>query len=160
MSRKLPATIHSVDRERHEVRVEIPGITDGGDAYPIAEIEYPLGDRSADTEIRVKEGDLVWVEFINGDDRYPLVTGSRQKRRNNMVGTRHFEHDNIQTIADEDQYHEAGENYGVVAKQFGVDAAKLAEITAGETIRFKVGSSVIELTESAVTINGTMIYLN
>ena len=62
MISRLPATVTSVDRARREVRIEIPGITDGADEMPIADIEYPIGDRSAQTEIRILPGDTVTVE--------------------------------------------------------------------------------------------------
>lgn len=97
---RWPAIVREVDRPRREIRVEIPGVTDGAQVLPLAEIEYPIGDRSARTEIRMSPGDEVWVEFIAGDPRYPLITGYRAKHTGNSVGTRRWQHDNIEMLAD------------------------------------------------------------
>ena len=112
---RWPAIVRSVDRARREVRVEIPGKTDGAEEWPIAEIEYPIGDKGSHTEIRIIEGDLVWVTFIGNDPRYPIITGSRLPHTGNEVGTRRWHHDNIETDADEAQTHTAGTVYTVSA---------------------------------------------
>ena len=57
---------------RRICRLEIPGLTDGADTLPEAEIEYPVGD-------------TVWVAFIGGDPRYPIITGSRNPQAGNSV---------------------------------------------------------------------------
>lgn len=97
---RFPATVAAVDRERREIRVEIPGITDGAELLPLAEIEYPIGDRTEATEIRILEGDRVWVAFQGGDPRFPIITGFRAKHTDNEVGTRRWFHDNFETICD------------------------------------------------------------
>lgn len=114
MSSRFPAIVKSVDRPRREVRVEIPGITDGADTMPLAEIEYPIGDRSEQTEIRILEGDRVWVSFIGGDPRYPIITGFRAKNTGNEVGTRRWVHDNFESIADALYRVQAGESITLV----------------------------------------------
>jgi hypothetical protein len=85
-------------------RVEIPGITDGGDVFPIAEIEYPIGDKAASlthpTEIEIVAGDAVWVAFIGGDQRFPIITGYRNPKTGNDVDWRRFHHANIEMTAD------------------------------------------------------------
>ncbi|MDQ7982229.1 hypothetical protein QYH69_33950 [Paraburkholderia sp. SARCC-3016] len=84
--------------------VEIPGITDGAVQLPLAEIEYPIGDKSANsahnTEIEILAGDTVWLAFENGDPRYPIITGYRNPRSGNPSGTRRWHHANIEMVAD------------------------------------------------------------
>lgn len=115
---RYPAVVKSVDRARREVRVDIPGYTDGSDVFPIAEIEYPIGDRSEQTELRILAEDRVWVAFINGDPRYPIITGFRAKHVGNEPDTRRWVHDNIEFVADH---------------EFRVIAADKATITVGDT---------------------------
>jgi hypothetical protein len=100
-SNKHPGFIRIVDRERREVRVEIPPFTDGASELPIAEIEYPIGDDSQNTEIRLVVGRGVWIEFIAGDPRRPLITGYRNPNTGNVIGTRCWNHDNFEINADE-----------------------------------------------------------
>lgn len=100
-SNKYPGFIRGVDRDRREVRVEIPPFTDGASELPIAEIEYPIGDDSRDTEIRLVDGREVWIEFIAGDPRRPLITGFRNPNKGNVVGMRRWNHDNFEINADE-----------------------------------------------------------
>lgn len=132
MSNRWPAVVTSVDRERREVRVEIPGITDGADEMPIADIEYPIGDRSAQTEIRILPGDNVWVAFHGGDPRYPIITGFRVKQAGNEVGTRRWVHDNFELTAD-------GEY----------------KLTAGNKVTIIVGNTTLVLEQSKATLTSS-----
>lgn len=182
---RTPGIVESVDRERREVRVRIPGLTDGAEVQPLAEIEYPIGDKSEHTEIRILPGDRVWLEFINDDPRYPIITGFRPRHVENEVGTRRWHHDSIETDADEHQAHTAGTDYSVtagenIAQDAGTNITQTAGSningTAGEQIRLNVGASSITINESAITLssggntividsggiwlNGTMIGLN
>lgn len=103
MGGRYPAVIKSYDDEKRECRVSIEGITDGADVFPLAEIEYPIGDKSRDrypTEIEIFEGDLVWVSFIRGDPRYPIITGWRNPSVDNSVGTRRWHHENVEVLAE------------------------------------------------------------
>lgn len=150
---RYPAVVKSVDRPRREVRVDIPGFTDGGDQFPIAEIEYPIGDRSEQTELRILEGDRIWVAFINGDPRYPIITGFRAKHVGNEPDTRRWVHDNFESIADLLYRVQAGEKFEVE-----VGASKI-EATDG-TIKLTAGSAVIEMSNAGITLNGTRIDLN
>lgn len=101
---RYPATVKTYDKVSRTCRVEIPGITDGGDVLPNAELEYALGDKSRiganATEIEMLPGDTVWVAFIGGDARYPLVTGYRNPSAGNSVDWRRFHHANIELTAD------------------------------------------------------------
>lgn len=91
---KFPAVIKSYDASSRECVIQTP-VGDEVDA----EIEYPIGDDSANTEIRILVGDKVWCEFIQGDTRRALITGYRNPRKGNSSGTRRFYHDNIELIA-------------------------------------------------------------
>jgi hypothetical protein len=103
---KYPAIVKSYDKVTRTCRVEVPGITDGGDVLPLAEILYPVGDkwRTATgihpTEIEMLAGDTVWVEFIGGDSRFPLIVGSRNPQINNSIDWRRWHHANIEITAD------------------------------------------------------------
>lgn len=97
---RWPAVVVSYDADARQCVVSLEGITDGGDGL-IAEIEQAIGDRSKDTEIRILAGDPVWVDFLAGDPRYPIITGFRARNAQNMVGTRHWEHENFTLVADE-----------------------------------------------------------
>ncbi len=71
---------------------------------PEAEIEYPIGDKSRagtnTTEIEITPGDTVWVAFIGGDPRYPIITGYRNPQSGNSADWRRWHHANIELIAD------------------------------------------------------------
>lgn len=126
-SNKHPGFIRSVDRDRREVRVEIPPFTDGAAEWPIAEIEYPIGDDSRNTEIRLVKDCPVYVEFLAGDPRRPLITGYRNPNTGNEVGTRRWAHDN-----------------------FEINADKVFTVNAGEKIALVVGSTSITLTPELI----------
>lgn len=101
-----PAVIKSYDPATRLCRVHIPAITGGGDAFPVAEIMYPIGDKSqtrngvVTTEIEVLVDDPVWVMFIQNNPAYPVIIGYRNPRAGNDVDTRRYHHANIQLIAD------------------------------------------------------------
>jgi hypothetical protein len=101
---RYPATVKSYDQVSRTCRVDIPGITQGGDVYPVAEIEYPIGDKSRTgahaTEIEMLAGDTVWVAFIGGDPRYPIITGYRNPQAGNSADWRRVHHANIELTAD------------------------------------------------------------
>jgi hypothetical protein len=129
---KWPAVVRKYRATERLVEVEIPGITDGHEDPLLAEIEYPIGDKSAvdpKTEIEILEGDKVWIEFIQGDPRYPLITGYRNPASGNDAGTRRWRH-------------------------------KAVEILAEETITLKVGDSTITLTGGSIKVESGRIDLN
>ncbi len=103
MPGRYPAIVRSYDQQRRTCRIEIPGLTDGGDAFPEAEIEYPIGDKSRDgentTEIEILPGDTVWIAFIGGDERYPIITGYRNPQAGNSIDLRRIHHENMELIA-------------------------------------------------------------
>lgn len=105
---KYPAFVESYDKTTRQVRVSIPGITDGKDVFPLAEIAYPVGDKSRivegqhPTEIEILPGDHIWVEFIGGDERFPLITHYRNPNApsSNSIDWRRTHHANIELTAD------------------------------------------------------------
>lgn len=119
--------VESVDRERREVRVSIPPYTDGAAEYPLAELCYPLGDDSPNTEIRIVVKAPVWIAFRGGDECFPIIMGHRPVNTGNVVGTRRWNHDNIELNAD-----------------------KVFTINAGERIALVVGGTSIVLTGALI----------
>lgn len=151
-SNKHPGFIRLVDRDRREVRVEIPPFTDGASQLPIAEIEYPLGDDSRNTEIRLVEGRGVWIEFIAGDPRRPLITGFRNPNSGNVVGVRRWNHDNFEINADEEFTINAGAKIALIVggTSLVLTPESIAEIAAALSVKAAVAI------EGAVTIKGAV----
>jgi len=133
MPGRYPAIVRSYDQARRTCRIEIPGLTDGGDVLPEAEIEYAIGDKSRvgqfETEIEILPGDTVWIAFIGGDPRYPIITGYRNPQAGNSTDWRRWHHPNIEMLAD-------------------------------SILRLAVGSSEIVMTPDDITIRAKFIYLN
>ena len=104
MPGRYPAIVKSYNQARRTCRIEIPGLTDGGDVLPEAEIEYSIGDKSRaganETEIEITPGDTVWVAFIGGDPRYPIITGYRNPQAGNSADWRRWHHANMELLAD------------------------------------------------------------
>lgn len=103
-SGRWPAIVREYDAERRLCRVEIPGITDGAETLPNAEIEYSIGDKPRGkwaSEIEILPGDAVWIDFIGGDPRYPIITGYRNPRAGNDKGTRRWHHAKIEILGDD-----------------------------------------------------------
>lgn len=149
-SNKHPGFIRQVDRDRREVRVEIPPFTDGASELPIAEIEYPIGDDSRDTEIRLVEGREVWIEFIAGDPRRPLITGFRNPNKGNVVGMRRWNHDNFEINADQVFTVNAGAKIALVVggASITITPESIAQIAAALSIK------AVTTIEGAVTQTG------
>jgi len=104
MPGRYPAIVRSYNQSRRTCRIEILGLTDGGDVLPEAEIEYSIGDKSCSgqfaTEIEILPGDTVWIAFIGGDPRYPIITGYRNPQTSNSVDWRVWHHKNMKAFAD------------------------------------------------------------
>ena len=118
---RYPAIIKKYDADKRECRVHIDGITDGAEVFPLAEIEYPIGDKSREgkweTEIEIIEGDTVWVSFIGGDPRYPIITGWRNPQIKNSTKWRRWHHENIELVADKVVSILADEDFRLKAKK-------------------------------------------
>ncbi len=142
MPGRYPAIVKTYNQARRTCRVEIPGLTDGGDVLPEAEIEYPIGDKSRagqyETEIEILAGDTVWVSFIGGDPRYPIITGYRNPQAGNSVDWRRWHHKNIEHIADQLMIELAG---GDIRNKTGathqIEAAENVLIRAGQSIKME-----------------------
>lgn len=102
-----PAVVKSCNHAKRLYTVDIPMLTQGG-GFPEAEIKYPIGDKSKHTEIEVLPGDLVWVEFIGGDARYPLITGYRCPRSGNASNWRRWHHANVEIAGDQEIHIKVG----------------------------------------------------
>jgi hypothetical protein len=144
---RYPAVVKSYGASTRTCRVEIPGITDGADEFPEAEIEYPVGDRSKDgdysTEIEILSGDTVWVAFEAGDPRYPIITGFRNPRAGNSIETRRFHHANMELL---------------VETALRLLSQGLIRIEANGDITIKASTlkieAAVEITGSSLTHNG------
>lgn len=141
---RWPATVALYQRDPRRCEVSIPGISDGGTL--LAEIEQNLGDRSPETEIRIKTGDPVWVDFISGDPRYPIITGFRARNVENMIGTRHWEHENFTMVADETVLITAGQ-------RVRIEAGALIELVVGGSL-LKIDAGSIAQVAKALSIKG------
>lgn len=97
---RYPAIVKTYSEATRTCEVEIPGITSGGDSLMVAEINYPIGDRSAITGIEILPNDTVWIEFIGGMARYPIITGYRNPESGNSLDWRKTHHKNIEFSAD------------------------------------------------------------
>jgi hypothetical protein len=151
-SNKYPGFIRAVDRDRREVRVEIPPFTDGASELPIAEIEYPIGDDSRDTEIRLVVGREVYIEFLAGDPRRPLITGFRNPNTGNVVGTRRWNHDNFELNADSVFTINAGEaiNLIVGGTSIKLTGAEIASIAAAHKVQGPVTQTGGDITSDGI----------
>ena len=151
-SDRYPAFIRSVDRAAREVRVEVPPFTDGADVLPLAEIEYPIGDDSKNTEIRLVVGLPIWVAFVAGEPRYPIITGYRNPNVDNEVGWRRWNHDNIEWNADEVVNINAGTVANINAETINLNASK--------AINLVVGGASIKITPEQIAVIAAVIKLN
>ncbi len=166
MPGRYPAVVVSYDWQKRTCRIEIPGLTDGGDVMPEAEIEYPIGDKSRlgnyTTEIEIWPGDTVWVAFIGGDPRYPVITGYRNPRAGNSVDWRRWHHKNIELLADELINIIAGIDVLVQAGQdITIRAGRDITIEAGRDIRINAGRSLYATSgEDSVFTSGRNTSIN
>ena len=97
---KYPAVVMSYDANTRLAKIKLEPLDDGADTQLDAELLYPLGDKS-NTAIEVLAGDFVWVEFEQGDPRYPIIVGYRNKRTGNDDTTRRYHHHgNFEILAD------------------------------------------------------------
>lgn len=148
------AWVREVDRKAREVRVEVPPHTDGASEWPIAEINYPIGDDSTNTEIRIPIGQPVWVAFHNGDARYPVIMGSRNPRTGNVVGMRRFNHDNFELNADQVFTINAGTEIAlnVGGTQVKLTGDMLASIAGAHTIKGPVTQTGGDITSDKISV--------
>lgn len=156
---KWPGIVREYVRDRREIRVEIPGITDGAEELPLAQIEYAIGDKSRHTEVRILEGDEVWLEFQCGDPRYPIITGWRCPNVGNVTMYRRWHHENIESDADQTQKHTSGTTYTIEAgTNIREDAKNNINVKAGNTIVIEAGTSItLKVGGASIVINSSSI---
>jgi hypothetical protein len=102
MPNYTPGFVESYDPATRLCRVRFPPWTDGAEVMPQAMLSYPLGDKSEHTEIRLLAGDRVWLDFVDGNPRHPIITGYRPKETDNAIDWRRWHHKNIELQADTD----------------------------------------------------------
>lgn len=158
----IPATITSYDAATRSCRVSIPGVTDGAEVMPLAMMLYGIGEKSAHTDVRILAGDLVWVAFVNGDDRYPVIIGYRTKESSNAIDVRRLHHKNIELTADTDMILEATDNQVTIkagtkvrieAPEVEVVATTKASVTA--PVVTVDASTSATVTSPSVTVNAS-----
>jgi len=130
----LPAEVDSIDREARIARVRIPGLTDGATELPEAEFCNPIGDKSEHTEIRILPGDRVWLAFVGGDTRYPVIVGYRPRNQENGTDWRRFEHANFNFTADKEFVIDAGVKVTINAPEVAVNASTSATVTSPKVL--------------------------
>lgn len=154
---KWPAEIVSYDADSRTCQIVIPGQTDGAETPLVAEIEYPIGDKSRHatmTEIEILPGDMVWVEFIQGDPRFPLITGWRNPTRGNSSGWRRWHHANIELLAEAQMRLIAGESILLQVGKTAIrlTAADIASIAAAHSIKGPVAQTGGDMTSDGVSV--------
>ncbi len=157
MPGRYPAIVRTYNQARRTCRIEIPGLTDGAEVYPEAEIEYPIGDKARsgqyETELEILPGDTVWISFIGGDPRYPIITGYRNPQTGNSADWRRYHHKNSEVLTDEMMHFDSGVSFHVDA---GTDIAETAgesiTVKAGQTISAEAGSSISLKAGSSITL--------
>lgn len=157
MPGRYPAIVRTYNQARRTCRIEIPGLTDGAEVYPEAEIEYPIGDKARsgqyETELEILPGDTVWISFIGGDPRYPIITGYRNPQTGNSADWRRYHHKNSEVLTDEMMHFDSGVSFHVDA---GTDIAETAgesiTVKAGQTISTEAGSSISLKAGSSITL--------
>ena len=171
MPGRYPAIVKTYNQARRTCRVEIPGLTDGGDVLPEAEIEYPIGDKSRagtnTTEIEITPGDTVWVAFIGGDPRYPIITGYRNPQAGNSADWRRWHHANMELLADTlmkliaggDVLIKSGTHVTVQAPSITLDAPQTTctgNLTVDGLLTYKGGMSGSGGSGAAASIQGNV----
>lgn len=149
MSNYTPGFIVSYDAAKKLARVRIPGVTDGAELFPEAMFSFPIGDKSEHTDIRILVGDRVWLDFVNGDPRYPIITGYRPKETDNAVDWRRLHHTNIDLTADTD--------LRLVATGAGVLVQGGATVTVRAPSVLVDASSSITLRAPTITMDGNTV---
>jgi len=135
---RYPAIVDSVDQAKRLCRIRIPGLTDHADHLPLAEMEYPIGEKSRHkdyaTEIEILPGDTVWIAFIGGDSRYPIITGARNPQSGNAINWRRWHHSNIQLLADNQLCLQAGNELVITSSKVTVKASSQVSIECADTL--------------------------
>lgn len=162
-----PAIIKSYDQARRTCRIEIPGITDGGDVLPEAEILYPIGDKSRqgqyETELEIIGSETVWIQFIGGDPRFPIIIGNRNPQVGNSADWRRYHHKNYENLTDTMMHFESGVSiHADAGADIKATAGEKIHAEAGSTINAEAGSTVVVKAGSSITlqVGGATMVIN
>lgn len=98
MSNYTPGFVESYDKAKHQARVRWPGMT-GAQPYPKAELLLPIGCSADSSDFYIRPGDRVWLDFVNGDPRFPIITGYRAPETDNAIDVRRLVHLGIELEA-------------------------------------------------------------
>lgn len=161
----LPGTVVEYIAATRECKIDIPGMTDGGNEKLMAAIMQSVGDASEKTEIEILPGDRVWVQFEEGDPRFPIIVGHRARNQDNRIDWRRWHHKNVEVMADEVvQLHTPK---GVVKVSSGgarvdVQADSEVHVTAGSSITMTVGEATIRVTggEISLSVGGSTLTMS
>ncbi|WP_144409765.1 hypothetical protein [Cupriavidus basilensis] len=130
----------------------------------MAEIEYPIGDKSRGmnpTEIEILDGDLVWLAFEAGDPRFPIITGWRNPRSANSVGWRRWHHPNVEINADTLLNAIAGSHITITSTGADVRINCVnAKVSASGDAEVVAGGQANVSSDGEATISATTINLN
>lgn len=152
LSNYTPGFVDSYDAATRLCRVRVPGLTDGAEVLPQAMLCYPIGDKSEVTDIRIAAGDRVWLDFVNGDPRFPIIVGFRPKETDNAINWRRLQHANIELTADTDLHVFA------TGGKVWINAGGQALVEANE-VRLRAPSIVLEgpvQTTGNLTVGGNL----
>lgn len=144
-----PGIIKSYDQATRLCRVEIPGLTDGAEIFPEAEFCYGVGDKSEHTEVNIIVGDRVWLSFVNGDARYPIIMGYRPKNKGNAPDYRRWHHKNMELYAFD------GEFFAHATKDVTVSAGAEMYLNSGKTIHV-TGTDKVIVTAPNIELRGNV----
>ncbi len=139
-----PATVVTYDEAAKRAQIVIPGQTDGAEEHLTAEFCLPVGDKSEHTSLRVLPGDRVWVAFLGGDFRRPIIMGYRPKQTEPTVGVRRLHHANLEFTADTNVVVE-GEGGSVTIKA-GTKVRIVAPVIELEAQQVKITAATIDST--------------
>ena len=149
---KYPAIVREYLQASRQCRVEIPGVTDGAEVLPLAEIEYPIGDKSSHgsypTEIEILPGDMVFIEFLGADPRYPIITGYRNPQIGNSTDWRRTHHKNTEQLSEDTHRIAVGGSEIILTRN------DITIKTGGSTI--VLNASSIAQTSSAIGLTGAL----
>jgi uncharacterized protein involved in type VI secretion and phage assembly len=105
------------------------------------------------TEIEILKGDSVWVAFIGGDPRYPIITGWRNPGAGNSVDWRRTHHANIEMTADG--------LFRINADRFEINASASVVINSAKaTINADTAINGEGLTHNGVNVGATHTHKN
>ena len=157
---RYPGLVDSYDAQKRTCRVKIPGLTDGADPLPEAQIEYPIGDNSRSvphgTEIAIHKDDAVWIAFLGGDPRYPIITGYRNPEVGNSLDWRRWHHRNIRLDAEDTILLDSKNRIETESADTNrIHSDRLIEIISEQIAKF-FASQKIEIESSEIAITGSV----